>query len=49
MSARVHQIQARLTEQKLIEVLNKVKNHMQEFKTETLLKEKEKKNLISGL
>ena len=44
-----HQIQAGLTQQKLIEVLNKVKNHMQEFKTDFIEEKKEKKNLISGL
>ena len=50
MSARVHQIQIGLTQQKLIEVLNKLKNHMQEFKIETLLKKrKKKKKLISIL
>ena len=43
MSARVHQIQIGLTQQKLIEVLNKLKNHMQEFKIETLLKKRKKK------
>ena len=43
MSARVHQIQAGLTQQKLIEVLRKLKNNMQEFKIETLLKKIKKK------
>ena len=49
VSAMVHQIQASLTEQKLIKVLNKVKNHMQEFKTETLLKKRKKKSNLRTL